>query len=282
MVEFAVSSPVLRDARDAVPDMEFETEDVRQTSEEGQKYVFWASGDDFDAFEAALDEEPTAADYNLLVNLCDRRLYRVTLSPAAPERTTHETAARYDITFLDVTADATESQIRARVPDREALLAYRDAFRENNLPFRLIGIYDRAGENADADQFGITAPQREALVRALEAGYFDVPRRITLAKLAADLGISDQALSARLRRGQTNLVQNALDGESDADAGTERVGPPTKSDSRRASIANAWQRPATGGVRQTAKSGTNRFPTKRRARPSSRPSPRCRERRCPA
>lgn len=218
VAEFTVSSPILRVTRSAVPDMEFEAEDVRQTTEEGQKYVFWASGDDFDVFEEALADDPTADDYNLLVDIGDRRLYRVTLSAAAAERTTHETAAKYDITFLDVTADATESRIRARVPDREALFAYRDAFREKNLPFRLIGIYDRAGENADADQYGITAPQREALVRALEAGYFDVPRRITLSQLADDLGISDQALSARLRRGQTNLVQNALDGDSDNDA----------------------------------------------------------------
>lgn len=216
VVEFAVESPILRDARRAVPDMEFQIEDVRQMSDGEHEYVFWADSDDFEAFEEAIGTDPTATDYTRLVDVGDRRLYRVTLSGAAAKWTTRSVAGKHDITVLDVTADATESQVRVRVPDRAALFAYRDAFGERNLPFRLLGVYDREDDATDGERYGITAPQREALVRALEAGYFDVPRRTTLSKLADDLGISDRALSARLRRGQTNLVRNALDADGDA------------------------------------------------------------------
>jgi hypothetical protein len=215
VAEFTVSSPILRETRRAVPEMTFETEDVRQTADDEQKYVFWASGDDFETFERAVDSDPTAAEYSLLASLGDQRLYRVTISESAAGSLTHEVAAEEDVTFLDVTADADESKIRALVPSREALVAYRDACRERQLSFRLVGIYDESEGDSAGREFGVTPRQREALVTALESGYFEVPRETTLSEMAAELGISDQALSARLRRGQTNLVRQTLTGDAD-------------------------------------------------------------------
>lgn len=61
-----------------------------------------------------------------------------------------------------------------------------------------------------------TEKQREVLVRALAAGYFDVPRRTSLVSLADDLGISDTAASERLRRGTKAVL---------GDAGYERYDP---------------------------------------------------------
>jgi predicted DNA binding protein len=55
----------------------------------------------------------------------------------------------------------------------------------------------------------LTAEQREALSRAVEAGYFDVPRRTTLVGLARELGISDTATSQRLRRGVATVLQDS-------------------------------------------------------------------------
>ncbi|MFC4448071.1 helix-turn-helix domain-containing protein [Halorussus aquaticus] len=215
VAEFSVRYPILREARACVPGIELETEDVRQTPDGRQRFVFWASGDDFEAFESGVEADATATEYSVLGDSGERRLYRVTLSESAGERTTHSVAAKHDIVFLDVTADSEETRIRARVPDRDALFAFRDACRERDLAFRLVGIYDGGGETADGRQYDVTASQREALVHALDAGYFDVPRRTTLSELADDLGISDQALSARLRRGQTGLVRSTLDGPSD-------------------------------------------------------------------
>jgi predicted DNA binding protein len=56
----------------------------------------------------------------------------------------------------------------------------------------------------------ITEPQREALMTALDKGYFAVPRNITLEELAAELDISDTAFSQRLRRGLTALLSSTL------------------------------------------------------------------------
>ncbi|QSG08786.1 helix-turn-helix domain-containing protein [Halapricum desulfuricans] len=59
--------------------------------------------------------------------------------------------------------------------------------------------------------------QRRTIALALERGYFDVPRRTTMSELADELGISDQAVSARLRRATKRLGHRALSEELESD-----------------------------------------------------------------
>lgn len=58
--------------------------------------------------------------------------------------------------------------------------------------------------------FGLTRRQRTTLELAVERGYYDIPRRCTTIELADELGISDQAVTERLRRGIVAFVANAL------------------------------------------------------------------------
>lgn len=60
--------------------------------------------------------------------------------------------------------------------------------------------------------------QRETLEVALESGYFDVPRKTTMVDIADKLDISDQAVSARIRRASKNMLEHVLqtdDGQSE-------------------------------------------------------------------
>ncbi|RKD95045.1 helix-turn-helix domain-containing protein [Halopiger aswanensis] len=56
----------------------------------------------------------------------------------------------------------------------------------------------------------LTEIQYETIAKAHELGYFDVPRQVTLEELAAELGISHQALSERLRRSHAALISAEL------------------------------------------------------------------------
>ncbi|MDY7081435.1 MAG: helix-turn-helix domain-containing protein [Halobacteria archaeon] len=58
--------------------------------------------------------------------------------------------------------------------------------------------------------FGLTQVQRETLLLALRKGYFKIPRETTLVELAEELGISDQALSERMRRSMSQIITNTL------------------------------------------------------------------------
>jgi len=100
-----------------------------------------------------------------------------------------------------------EWNVRARFPEKSAVLAFRDALMADGLDIDVRTITD---DTEDAAQFGVTDPQREVLLLALNRGYFTVPRDASLSDLANDLGISSQAASERLRRGTRTLVENTL------------------------------------------------------------------------
>ncbi|WP_265111185.1 helix-turn-helix domain-containing protein [Halosolutus halophilus] len=52
----------------------------------------------------------------------------------------------------------------------------------------------------------LTATERETIRRAVDAGYYDVPRATTLGDLAAEFDISDAAVSKTLRRAERKLL----------------------------------------------------------------------------
>jgi predicted DNA binding protein len=57
---------------------------------------------------------------------------------------------------------------------------------------------------------GLTDQQHQTLKRALEMGYYEIPRKSTQTEVAADLDISHQALSECLRRAIRNLVTTVI------------------------------------------------------------------------
>ncbi|NEU55812.1 helix-turn-helix domain-containing protein [Halorussus sp. MSC15.2] len=200
-------------ALQAVPDMILRLEDIRSDHDSEWRVIFWASGDDFEAYEAALADDPDVAGYELLTELPDRRLYGVTLAGNTNPRALHPIVVEQDITILDLTMTAERLRLLARFPSREALAALRDACRERDMEFHLEQLYDEesvANDGGVESRYGVTEPQREALLRALEAGYFDVPRETKMAAIADEMGVSTTALSRRLRRGQRNLLRNTL------------------------------------------------------------------------
>jgi len=58
--------------------------------------------------------------------------------------------------------------------------------------------------------FHLTDTQLETLKAAVESGYYGIPRETTLEELAADLDVSHQALSERLRRGHRALIESVI------------------------------------------------------------------------
>lgn len=92
--------------------------------------------------------------------------------------------------------------------------ANRDAFRkfssfwQQNADFRLSRLTHDGETEPPGD--GLTDRQYEALRTAYERGYFDIPRRTSLKELAIELDISQSSLSERLRRAQTQLIEETV------------------------------------------------------------------------
>jgi len=208
IAEFTISSPVMRETTHEVPEMVFRTEDFITRDNDTSKYVFWANGGDFERLERSLSEDRSVQSFSLLTEEGGRRLYRTSLVDDE-EMLTYDRASELDIVFLNVEMMDGRSDIRVFVPTREALQKYKQYCQEKDIPFQLKKVYNEA-RGLHQERYGLTDPQYEALITAFEGGYFGDTRMTTLEGLSDELGITRQALAARLRRGHERLIKATL------------------------------------------------------------------------
>ncbi|QCJ46413.1 MULTISPECIES: helix-turn-helix domain-containing protein [Haloprofundus] len=213
IAEFELSSPdlALLSTLDAAPSMRIRVEEVLSADDSAPLYLlFWATGGDFEAFEAALEDDETVLSVDVLDTFETQKLYRVRIDP---DVVLYPMAAAVGASRLEITATHDSFDMRMRFPDREALAEFRRRVRERGVSFTLKRLYTPESPET-TERYGLSEKQRTALRSAVRIGYFDVPRRASLDELADELGISGQAASERLRRGTVRLVRNTIEAES--------------------------------------------------------------------
>lgn len=112
-----------------------------------------------------------------------------------------------DGTVLEATATAGRWHVTAVAPDRTSLTA---AYRSCEIPIEIESITTMSVD-AVQDRSTLTECQLETIATALERNFYEIPRAVTLEELAADLDVSHQAVSERLRRGHRTLAMQAID-----------------------------------------------------------------------
>ncbi|WP_132060999.1 helix-turn-helix domain-containing protein [Halorussus amylolyticus] len=105
------------------------------------------------------------------------------------------------------TSDGWDFEIR--FSHREALSQYQTCCEDAHISLKVIRIYNPANPGV-GPWYGLSEPQREALMLAVQMGYYDIPRGCTTAELADELEISDQAVTERLRRAIGAFTRHAL------------------------------------------------------------------------
>jgi len=169
--------------------------------------IFTVRGDELDTFERTLESSEAVSELLLLSNDADGRCYRVTLGGEVLTISTMLT--RIGVRVIDVAGSEGEWNVRAQFRSRELFLELRNYCSAHDISFRLHRLsWDDGG--ADWRLSGLTPEQWDALRQAYEAGYFDVPRAITQSELADRLGISPSAVSQRLRRAMSQLIEAQL------------------------------------------------------------------------
>lgn len=124
--------------------------------------------------------------------------------------------------LLSATGTGAEWKLELRFSHHRELSAFREQCTEAGVSLDVARVYSPT-KDGPGPSHGLSRPQREALVTAVDRGYYEIPRRISTQELADELGISDQATTERLRRGIDELVQNAL-------VETERRRPPERAE----------------------------------------------------
>lgn len=171
----------------------------------------WATGSDLGAFEAGVRSEAAVERFQALDELDGRGLYRIDCTVSPSDLVT--TIAESDGTVLEAEGDETWV-FRLRFPDQDALSGFHERIVEYGIPIHVEQTYPLSAAPERGQRFDLTPDQREALVLALERGYFASPRAVTLDHLADDLGITRQAVSQRIRRGNEQVLRRVLQSAS--------------------------------------------------------------------
>jgi len=190
----------------ATADVSLEVEGILAFEPTHPQLFAWVEGD-LAGFEGALAEDPTVTEPTTLSDHGDRRLYRV--------RTTDAVETVLYPLWVEAGGEGLSARFedgwwhsRLRFPSRAAAAAYRDSLAAAGVTFHLEGIY---ADDSDGPGACLTSEQRETLRLAYRRGYFSVPREVTTAELANELGVSAQAVSERLRRGYARLVETYVE-----------------------------------------------------------------------
>jgi hypothetical protein len=96
-----------------------------------------------------------------------------------------------------------------RFQSHDSLTAFQKHCVTHTIPIEVRRLYNPTKPGA-GPWYGLTPPQRTALTRAVEEGYYAVPREISTKALADQFDITDQAMTERLRRAVRNLVTATL------------------------------------------------------------------------
>ncbi|SFS80561.1 helix-turn-helix domain-containing protein [Halostagnicola kamekurae] len=210
LAEFEVASPdfVLGPTLEAAPALDIELERQYALVPEQPILFCWIRSPDETNVDRALERDRTVARFDRLERSGGRDLYRLERSDRSRTEVIESYRRWVALGGELLTSRAVDGRwtFEMRFPDRGSFTEYHRFLERQGVEFDLLRI-------ADGEQTGesvLTQSQREALTLANEYGFFSVPREATLSDIAGALGISDQAVSERIRRGQARLIEAYL------------------------------------------------------------------------
>lgn len=168
---------------------------------------FWVHDGDIDKFEQSTGEHPTVEQLREVESHEGRTLFALDWNVTRDH--VFEAIAESDAQLLSARGTPREWEFELRFPSHDALSAFREYCENAHVSVEVVRIFNPTKPDS-GPWFGLTNPQRETLVRAVTGGYYDIPRRLSTEDLAEEFGVSDQAVTERLRRAIVTLVENTL------------------------------------------------------------------------
>jgi predicted DNA binding protein len=199
----------LADTFETVPEAEFEILRMIACDDSDACFV-WATADDPGRITVALEDDEATADVRTVAELEEACLYR--LEWTSPICIVFSLLAGADGTVLRAHGNSTGWELSFLFPEHCAASETHEVCKDYGIEMTVRRVSHPSETSPDGRgtlaEKHLTDKQREALLLAYEAGYYDVPRRTSLKELAAQQGISHQSLSERLRRGHRALIES--------------------------------------------------------------------------
>lgn len=210
IVKYTYQQPTLLETLQQFPDARLEWQVSSTTPNDEMLLLFWVEVSDFEAFEAAMYDDPTVTAPSCLTEFADRRLYQVEQVGEGRSQSMYDTIVAVGGIIHDCVGTHHGWMMEVEFPDSDSLQHFHAECEENDLQLDLIKKYEPTPDTDVSNQFGLTGKQREALLHAAENGYFEVPRAVDLNAISDEMDISHQAASERIRRAMDILIDHTI------------------------------------------------------------------------
>ncbi|WP_225336027.1 helix-turn-helix domain-containing protein [Halomicrobium urmianum] len=167
----------------------------------------WVTGeeDELEQFRDAVADDDSVTDFEVTDSFLEARLYKMTWNRDVAH--TVDFVLDHEGTILDAVGRGDRWQLKVRFADSEQLGRFHAHFK-NVGDVTLQQLFSPAEPHSG--EFSVTSKQRDALVAAYNAGYYEKPRETTATELAEEFGLSQQAFSERLNRGVSELIESTV------------------------------------------------------------------------
>jgi len=168
---------------------------------------FWVRNAASDNIEAAFSAHPGVTDIRLIDSIEDESLLRVEWDSEYVGILT--TLTETGVVLIDAVGTDEQWTFDIRGDSRDDVAAFLQRCQERDISVTLTTLHALTPVQT-ATEAVVTDPQQEVLELAYEQGYFESPRQVTMEDLGEDLGISQQAVASRLRRGTRRILGETL------------------------------------------------------------------------
>lgn len=167
---------------------------------------FWVRGAEASDIESAFDSHAGFVNVELIDNVEAEYLMRAEWDGGYFGIL--NALAESDVVLLTGVGTKQGWHFEVRGETRESVSEFSTVCQTHDIPIEITAVHSL--DPLQGDTYELTDTQQEALVLGYERGYFDSPREASLEDLAAELDITQQSLSSRLRRGHRRLIGGAI------------------------------------------------------------------------
>jgi predicted DNA binding protein len=176
--------------------------------------LFWVHHTDNETFVESIQRHPAVRSTTAVDSFEDRTLFKLDWDASVDDLI--RGIEDRDGYVLNAVGRAMNWEFEVRFRTHEALRAFSDDCNAAGIPLTIQRVYAPSGGREDPGE-ELTDAQLEALTLAIEKGYYSIPRGCSTKELGDELGISDQAVTERLRRAIVALSTSTI-ADLDTDA----------------------------------------------------------------
>lgn len=179
-------------------------------------HYVWIKGDEQETFVEKLKTDERLPGLKIVDSLPDRILIRFewSIDDSPIFQFIGESNARIE----SLRGSEEGWSLDVRFPDQASIQAFYGGSQDAAIDIELRQIYE-SNDLSEGNDYGVSERQFSTLLLALQEGFFEIPRKITIAELSERLGVSKQAVSERIRRGLSSVIQaNDIGSRTDDDS----------------------------------------------------------------